>query len=92
MWFLGCTHVYVHSEVFRAQARHPTGRPLLVLLRAKRQRRNMERLTLACGGMAVNSTDDMSEDMLGWAGQVRAREAFFLSRAGAGGPAFGCGS
>lgn len=34
------------------------------------QRRNMERLTLACGGMAVNSTDDMSEEMLGWAGQV----------------------
>lgn len=31
----------------------------------------MERLTLACGGVAVNSTDDMSEDMLGWAGEVR---------------------
>lgn len=35
------------------------------------QRRNMERLTLACGGMAVNSTEDISEEMLGWAGQVR---------------------
>lgn len=34
------------------------------------QRRNMERLTLACGGMAVNSTEGISEDMLGWAGQV----------------------
>lgn len=34
------------------------------------KRRNMERLTLACGGMAVNSTDDITEDMLGWAGQV----------------------
>lgn len=31
----------------------------------------MERLTLACGGMAVNSTEDISEEMLGWAGQVR---------------------
>ncbi|CAN0193800.1 unnamed protein product, partial [Ectocarpus fasciculatus] len=30
----------------------------------------MERLTLACGGMAVNSTEDISEEMLGWAGQV----------------------
>lgn len=30
----------------------------------------MERLTLACGGMAVNSTEGISEDMLGWAGQV----------------------
>ncbi|CAN0032064.1 unnamed protein product [Ascophyllum nodosum] len=41
---------------------------IFALRRAKR--RNMERLTLACGGVAVNSTDDMSEDMLGWAGEV----------------------
>lgn len=41
---------------------------ILGLRRAKR--RNMERLTLACGGMAINSTDDMSPDMLGWAGKV----------------------
>lgn len=41
---------------------------IFALRRAKR--RNMERLTLACGGMAVNSTDDISEEMLGWAGQV----------------------
>lgn len=30
----------------------------------------MERLTLACGGVAVNSTEDIAEEMLGWAGQV----------------------
>ena len=30
----------------------------------------MERLTLACGGIAVNSTEGMSEEMLGWAGEV----------------------
>ncbi|CAN0362448.1 unnamed protein product [Ectocarpus sp. 6 AP-2014] len=41
---------------------------IFALRRAKR--RNMERLTLACGGMAVNSTEDISEEMLGWAGQV----------------------
>jgi len=41
---------------------------ILALRRAKR--RNMERLTLACGGMAINSTEDMTPDMLGWAGHV----------------------
>lgn len=41
---------------------------ILALRRAKR--RNMERLTLACGGMAINSTDDMSAEMLGFAGKV----------------------
>ncbi|RHY19232.1 hypothetical protein DYB32_010264, partial [Aphanomyces invadans] len=41
---------------------------ILALRRAKR--RNMERLTLACGGMAINSTDDMDVSMLGWAGKV----------------------
>jgi T-complex protein 1 subunit zeta len=41
---------------------------ILALRRAKR--RNMERLQLACGGEAVNSVDDLSEDMLGFAGQV----------------------
>ena len=36
---------------------------ILALRRAKR--RNMERLTLATGGMAINSTEDMDESMLG---------------------------
>lgn len=41
---------------------------ILALRRAKR--RNMERLTLACGGIALNSFDDMEESHLGYAGSV----------------------
>jgi len=41
---------------------------ILALRRAKR--RNMERLTLACGGVAVNSFDDLSPEYLGFAGLV----------------------
>ena len=41
---------------------------ILALRRAKR--RNMERLQLVCGGTAVNSVDDLTPDVLGWAGQV----------------------
>ena len=38
------------------------------LRRAKR--RNMERLTLACGGAAVNATEDLTPDVLGYADDV----------------------
>jgi T-complex protein 1 subunit zeta len=41
---------------------------IIALRRAKR--RNMERLVLACGGEAVNSVDDLTENCLGWAGLV----------------------
>lgn len=41
---------------------------ILALRRAKR--RNMERLTLACGGAQMNSFDDLSEDILGIADEV----------------------
>lgn len=41
---------------------------ILALRRAKR--RNMERLTLACGGTAMNSIDDLTQDVLGHAGLV----------------------
>ena len=41
---------------------------ILGLRRAKR--RNMERLALACGGQAVNSVDDLTEEHLGFAGLV----------------------
>merc|ERR1719369_2564807 len=41
---------------------------ILGLRRAKR--RNMERLSLACGGLALNSFDDMTEESLGYAGNV----------------------
>ena len=39
---------------------------ILALRRAKR--RNMERLALACGGVAMNSVEELSEECLG---QVR---------------------
>jgi T-complex protein 1 subunit zeta len=41
---------------------------ILALRRAKR--RNMERLTLACGGAQVNSFDDLTPDVLGRADEV----------------------
>ncbi|WFC98126.1 T-complex protein 1 subunit zeta [Malassezia yamatoensis] len=41
---------------------------ILALRRAKR--RNMERLQLCCGGIAQNSVEDLSPDVLGWAGLV----------------------
>lgn len=41
---------------------------IIALRRAKR--RNMERLALACGGVAMNSVDDLKEKHLGWAGLV----------------------
>jgi T-complex protein 1 subunit zeta len=41
---------------------------ILALRRAKR--RNMERLTLACGGDALNSFEDLDEECLGYAGLV----------------------
>lgn len=41
---------------------------IIALRRAKR--RNMERLTLACGGNAVNSFDDLCEEDLGEAQTV----------------------
>nr|CAH7728424.1 unnamed protein product [Callosobruchus chinensis] len=41
---------------------------IMGLRRAKR--RNMERLALACGGVAMNSFDDLQESNLGYAGHV----------------------
>merc|ERR1711963_592311 len=41
---------------------------IMALRRAKR--RNMERLALACGGSAVNSFEDLTEAVLGYAGVV----------------------
>ncbi|CCD13390.1 unnamed protein product [Trypanosoma congolense IL3000] len=42
---------------------------ILALRRAKR--RNMERLILACGGEAVNTTENLTPDVLGEAGRVQ---------------------
>lgn len=41
---------------------------IVALRRAKR--RNMERIPLACGGMAMNSIDDLTPECLGYAGVV----------------------
>lgn len=41
---------------------------IVALRRAKR--RNMERLTLACGGLAVNSVEELTIEDLGYAGKV----------------------
>lgn len=41
---------------------------IIALRRAKR--RNMERLQLVCGGVAQNSVDDLTPEILGWAGLV----------------------
>lgn len=41
---------------------------IIALRRAKR--RNMERSTLACGGTAMNSVEDLQEGHLGYAGYV----------------------
>ncbi|EER12246.1 chaperonin, putative [Perkinsus marinus ATCC 50983] len=41
---------------------------IMALRRAKR--RNMERLVLACGGVAVNSVEDLTPDDLGYADEV----------------------
>mmetsp|Transcript_43685 Transcript_43685/g.70987 ORF Transcript_43685/g.70987 Transcript_43685/m.70987 type:complete len:520 (-) Transcript_43685:1222-2781(-) len=41
---------------------------IIALRRAKR--RNMERLTLACGGIAVNSVEELTPEVLGYAGSV----------------------
>ncbi|KAF7854691.1 hypothetical protein EAF04_010260 [Stromatinia cepivora] len=41
---------------------------IFALRRAKR--RNMERLQLICGGTAQNSVDDLTPEVLGWAGNV----------------------
>ena len=41
---------------------------IVALRRAKR--RNMERLQLVCGGVAQNSVDDLTPNVLGWAGTV----------------------
>jgi len=42
---------------------------IMALRRVKR--RNMERLTLCCGGTAMNNLDDVDVADLGWAGSVR---------------------
>ncbi|CAF1458675.1 unnamed protein product [Adineta steineri] len=47
---------------------------ILALRRAKR--RNMERITLACGGEAMNSVENLTKDCLGFAEDVLGEEKF----------------
>ena len=54
----------MHLLMFSLDALAKEG--ILALRRAKR--RNMERLALACGGVAMNSVEELSEECLG---QVR---------------------
>ena len=62
------------SVIFSPQGIDPLSLDMLAkegivgLRRAKR--RNMERLTLACGGIAMNSFDDLTPECLGHAGLV----------------------
>nr|XP_055244460.1 T-complex protein 1 subunit zeta-2 isoform X5 [Gorilla gorilla gorilla] len=58
------TGVHHHAWLIYSLAKHG----IVALRRAKR--RNMERLSLACGGMAVNSFEDLTVDCLGHAGLV----------------------
>uniref|UniRef100_A0A673V305 Chaperonin containing TCP1 subunit 6A n=1 Tax=Suricata suricatta TaxID=37032 RepID=A0A673V305_SURSU len=51
---------------------------IVALRRAKR--RNMERLTLACGGVALNSFDDLNPDCLGHAGLVGEEKFTFIEK------------
>ena len=63
---------------------------IVALRRAKR--RNMERLALACGGMAMNCLDDMTEECLGYAGVVYEHVLVSLRAAGGGGGRRGRGA
>lgn len=56
---------------------------IVALRRAKR--RNMERLTLACGGVALNAIDELTPEMLGKAGLVY-EHVLVSTMVGIGGP------
>jgi len=61
--------VVINQKGIDAQALDLLYRAGIVALR-RAKRRNMERLSLACGGYAVNSVDDLDADCLGYAGKV----------------------
>lgn len=58
----------VYRLLLRATTLPPTTLPRcffpVVVLCCRAKRRNMERLSLACGGFAVNSVEELSEDCL----------------------------
>lgn len=69
----GSTEMYL-IFVFKCQGIDPLSLDMLakegIIALRRAKRRNMERLTLACGGIAMNSFDDLSESCLGYAGAV----------------------
>lgn len=69
----GSTGMYL-IFVFKCQGIDPLSLDMLakegIIALRRAKRRNMERLTLACGGIAMNSFDDLSESCLGYAGAV----------------------
>ena len=64
------THSFIHSFYWISMESlwNLSHLDIMALRRAKR--RNMERLSLACGGIPVNSVEDMSPEILGFAGSV----------------------
>lgn len=69
-----CTEEGQNFVVINAQGIDPNSLDMFAregitaLRRAKR--RNMERLTKACGGKPMNTVDDLTPECLGWAGHV----------------------
>lgn len=69
-----CTDATQTFVLVNQQGIDPTSLDLLakagIMAIRRAKRRNMERLTLACGGQAVNSFENLSPEVLGHAGQV----------------------
>eukprot|EP01006_Ploeotia_vitrea_P053238 TRINITY_DN67768_c4_g2_i1.p1 TRINITY_DN67768_c4_g2~~TRINITY_DN67768_c4_g2_i1.p1 ORF type:complete len:552 (+),score=75.68 TRINITY_DN67768_c4_g2_i1:58-1713(+) len=65
----GKTFVVINQKGIEPIALDMLSREGIIALR-RAKRRNMERLTLACGGRAVNTVDDLSPEDLGQAGLV----------------------
>ncbi|KAF4516988.1 hypothetical protein B566_EDAN005590 [Ephemera danica] len=63
-----------HSQLLQFKGIDPFSLDLLakegILALRRAKRRNMERLSLACGGAAMNSFDDLTPENLGYAGLV----------------------
>jgi len=65
----GCSFVVVNQKGIDPLSLELLANEGIIALR-RAKRRNMERLTLACGGYPVNSVEDLTPDVLGWAGKV----------------------
>lgn len=65
----GCHLVLINQKGIDPLALDILAKEGIVALR-RAKKRNMERLTLACGGVAVNSVEDLTEKDLGYAEEV----------------------